>query len=309
MITVAGMSPSLDLTYVVDELRLGRIHRPSVTVRCAGGKSLNLARAAHTLDADVHLAGIFGGITGQWLVTELERVGIAVSAVRTPAETRTCVSIGSAATAELTEVYPYAEAVPADVWAHLVEVLVARCAERPGWLVISGLTPAGLPPDGLAELITRARAGGTRVAVDTHGAALSPAVAARPELTKINRSEAAGLLQVGEDTDLRTMAVAIADRTDAAVVLTDGTAGATGLNPDGCWQIPAHPVSGAFPVGSGDSFLGGLVAALDRGEVLPTALRWAAACGTANAMVPGAGAFSAEAARSIHDQVRLVRLS
>ena len=43
MITVAGLSPSLDLTYLVDSLRLGAIHRPTAVVRCAGGKALNMA--------------------------------------------------------------------------------------------------------------------------------------------------------------------------------------------------------------------------------------------------------------------------
>ena len=41
MITVAGLTPSVDLTYVVDHLELGRIHRPTEVVRRAGGKPLN----------------------------------------------------------------------------------------------------------------------------------------------------------------------------------------------------------------------------------------------------------------------------
>ena len=35
MITVAGLTPSVDLTYVVDHLELGRIHRPTEVVRRA----------------------------------------------------------------------------------------------------------------------------------------------------------------------------------------------------------------------------------------------------------------------------------
>ena len=31
MITVAGLTPSVDLTYVVEHLELGRIHRPEMT--------------------------------------------------------------------------------------------------------------------------------------------------------------------------------------------------------------------------------------------------------------------------------------
>lgn len=303
MITVAGMSPSLDLTFVVEELRLGQIHRPSAMVRCAGGKALNLARAARTVGAGVDLVGIFAGFTGSWLVSQLEGAGIGVTSVDAPGETRTCVSVGSTATGELTEIYPYASPVQPAVWHRFGTALLDRLVDRPGWLAISGLTPAGLPGDGLADLITRARAGGAVVAVDTHGPALAGALAARPELTKINRSEAAELLGVDDDSDLQAMAEAIAARTGATVVLTDGADGAIGLDASGCWRVPAHPSRGGFPVGSGDSFLGGLVAALDHGDDLPEALRWAGACGTANAHVPGAAVFTTDAARAIHDQL------
>lgn len=308
MITVAGMSPSLDLTYVVDDLQLGRIHRPSAMVRCAGGKSLNLARAACTVGADVHLVGIFAGSTGRWLADQLTDAGIGVSTVTVPGETRTCVSIGSQRTGELTELYPYAETVTTAVWHAFTTELAEQIGRRPGWLAISGLTPAGAPPDGLAQLIQQAKNAGARVAIDTHGAALGPALEARPELTKINRSEAAELLGVDETTDLAAMAQRITERTGGAVVLTDGADGAQGLDPTGGWRVPAYPTHGGYPVGSGDSFLGGLVAALDRGEELAAALRWAAACGTANALVPGAAVFGADEAERIFAELEPMRL-
>ena len=280
----------------------------SAAVRCAGGKALNLARAARTLGAEVDLVGIFAGFTGAWLVSQLEGAGIGVTSVDAPGETRTCVSVGSVDTGELTEIYPYAEAVPSEVWDRFCTTLLERLTHRPGWLAISGLTPAGLPRDGLAELIGRARTLGASVAVDTHGPALALAVDARPELTKINRDEAAELLGVGQDTDLREMAESVAARTGAAVVLTDGADGAVGLDDGGVWQVPAHPARGGYPVGSGDSFLGGLLASLDHGDGLVDALRWAGASGTANAAVPGAAVFTADAARRIHDQLAPVRL-
>ena len=45
----------------------GEIHRPIEVVRCAGGKPLNLARAAATLGADVEVVAVLGGPTGQIL--------------------------------------------------------------------------------------------------------------------------------------------------------------------------------------------------------------------------------------------------
>jgi len=312
LITVAGISPSLDVTYVVDDVRLGQIQRTSEVHRVAGGKSLNLARAAKVLGADVELTGIFCGPTGDWLVAELERCGIKVSRVDGLAETRMCVSISSVATGALTEVYQNAPAVDARVWQAFCLTWEQHAAGRPGWLVISGGTPGGLAPVVLGDLVTQGHRLGLKVAVDTYGALLPAAVAAGPELIKINRYEAAGLLGVPDTCDLMEMA-AVIHRTNAAassaVVLTDGTDGAIGLDDHGRWRVPAQPMVGRFPVGSGDCFLGGLVTALDRDEELTEALRWASAGGTANALLPGPAVFDPEVATLIHDQIQVVDVS
>ena len=51
----------------------------------------------------------------------------------------------------------------------------------------------------------------------------------------------------------------------------------------------APPQLGSYPVGSGDSALGGFLAALDGGASWPEALDRAVEAAAANAQVPGAG--------------------
>ena len=147
MITVAGLTPSVDLTYVVDHLELGRIHRPTEVVRRAGGKPLNLARAAAALGADVSIVAVLGGWTGDWLADELARAEIAVHRVTTPVLTRTCVSISAADSDELTELYEYAEPIPADVWTHAREALSAELERPAGLAGHLRRTPARPAPD------------------------------------------------------------------------------------------------------------------------------------------------------------------
>lgn len=292
MITVAGLTPSVDLTYVVEHLELGTIHRPTQVVRRAGGKPLNFARAAAALGADVSVVAVLGGSTGDWLADELAAAEIAVHRVTTPVATRTCVSISPDDADELTEIYEYAEPLPADVWAQAREALSAELAQRPGWLVISGGPPRGLPPTGLAALAELAHHTGAKVAADTHGASLVPLLYSHPELVKINRAEAAAALGVDQYTDLTEMAKRLQDKTGGTVVLTDGAAGSLGLATDGrTYGVGAPGRRGRFPVGSGDAYLGGLLTALDRGEELDAALRLATAAGVANAYVAGPGSF------------------
>jgi fructose-1-phosphate kinase PfkB-like protein len=119
-----------------------------------------------------------------------------------------------------------------------------------------------------------------------------PLLHSHPELVKVNRSEAAGVLGLDPGTDLIEMAKHLQGKTGGAVVLTDGAAGSRGLGVDGrAYAVGAPALRGRFGVGSGDSYLAGLLSALDRGEGLGAALRWAAAAGAANAQVPGPGSF------------------
>lgn len=298
MLTIAAPSPAVDITYVVDDYRLGEIHRPTTVARCAGGKALNMARAARRLGSDVALVAVLGGAGGRWIVDELEAEGVATTAVPGTLETRTCVSVSSSATGTLTEVYEHAPDTPVALWDSLASELDQLLAVRPGWLSTSGSMPRGLPDDALAALVALGHRHGVAVAIDNRGQLLDPALDEHPDVLKINRVEAADALNADPDTDLGEMTRALAERTAGIVVLTDGAAGATGWDGARLFRARLPGVHGNYPVGSGDSFLGGLLSRLDAGADLDDALRTAMACGAANALVPGAGRFDpAEVAR------------
>lgn len=307
MITVAALTPSLDLTYTLPRLTLGVIHRVPEVVRCAGGKALNMARAACRVGADCGAVAILGGPTGAALAEMLRREGLAVRVVDSPAETRVCVSIAATEPGQLTEVYQEAAPVATEVYQRFLGEVETLLQARPGWLSVSGRAPVG-STGAVGDLVRLGHRTGAKVAVDSSGAALGPALAARPDLVKINRSEAAAELGVAEDDDLLAMARALAAGTGAVVVLTDGTAGALALDHDLAVHAAAPGEPGHYPVGSGDAFLGGLLTALDRGDELPTALRTATGCGVANAQRPGPGQFDLDTVSRIAGDVALVRL-
>jgi fructose-1-phosphate kinase PfkB-like protein len=158
-----------------------------------------------------------------------------------------------------------------------------------------------------------ARADGVATALDASGDPLALALAGGPNVVKVNAEEAAALLgdPIANEADALSGARSIAERAGGAgraALITRGADGAVLVEPDGtAWNGRLY-VRGPYPVGSGDSFLAGLIVALDGGADWPAALALALGAGAANAEVPGAGRLDGDRARALAEQARVVRL-
>lgn len=305
MILALVLGPSLDISFRVDELKLGEIHRPSAVVSCAGGKGLNMARAAKLLGGDVRALAALGGATGDQLIDLLAVEGVACTRVPLEAETRTCVSIGSDADGALTEVYSHPTPLSPGETADLLRVYANVLTQhRPDWVAFSGGLPSGVELDDVRALARLAVESGAKLAIDTYGPAFGALIEAGAALVKINRTEAEGYLGA-EVADLGQLSVEVARRSGCFSVVTDGEHGSAASQPgsDFATVIAASQRRGGFPVGSGDSYFGGLLTALDRGDSVGEALVLAAAAGTANALIPGAGRLDVDAVALIRSEL------
>jgi 1-phosphofructokinase family hexose kinase len=306
MIVCLAANPSIDKLFEIDRLVKGAIHRPTGFVQTAGGKGLNVARAAHALGADVCVVALLRGHAGKWLAEALAAEGVACDAAWTHGENRASLSVADVENSGLTEFYEHGSEVPSSAWPDLLHVLSQRLAGA-GWLTISGSLPAGAPEDGYADVVKEARAAGVRVALDAEGERLRVALASEPEVVKVNAAEAAGLLGTPMARREDALAAAATLREMAggrghAGLVTRGAEGVVLVAPDGTLYEGSLYVRGRYPVGSGDVFLAGLVAALDRGQDWPAALRLALGAAAANAELPGAGKLDPARAAALADR-------
>src|SRR5437867_1729792 len=81
-------SPSVDKLFEVERVEVGAIHRPFAFTQVPGGKGLNVARAAHSLGAEVRATGILAGHAGRWLEEALEAEGVPGAFAWSDGETR-----------------------------------------------------------------------------------------------------------------------------------------------------------------------------------------------------------------------------
>ena len=289
-------NPSIDRLYEVDRLVTGTIHRPQSIVAVPGGKGLNAARAAATLGGTVTAVGIVAGRAGDWIVERLAALAIDARMARSNGETRTCISVLDRSSGAMTEFYERGEEIERAAWDALEAIVETELgAGDVAAVAVSGSLPLGAPPDGYGRIarIAAAHPGPVAVFGDTFGPALAAVLIEGPTVVKLNADEAG-----------QSSAMAVSDASSAAaaggvlrelgatwVVVTLGSAGAVVVGPSEQVHLVPPDLRGAYPVGSGDAFLGGLAVAYARGGPIVDAARLGLAAGIANAQIPGAGAL------------------
>jgi 1-phosphofructokinase family hexose kinase len=313
---IAGPNPTIDRTLTIAELRPGEVLRFEHVAITAGGKGLNVARAARALGVPAMLVSFVPGHTGRAGAAMVAAEGVELRGVPSPGELRSTAVILEAdgRTTVLNE--PGPGIGPAD-WEAYERELAAHIAGH-GVLVCSGSVPPGSPRDAYARLVALAGAGGLRSVVDAGGVTLEAALAAGADVVTPNLGEADGVLGIGgggteqvdaaHDARPRAVAAAVAlvTRGARAAVVTAAAAGAALACADAApvW-IPSPTVAEVRnPVGAGDVLAAGLAAALERGEPLEAALRAGIAAAAASVESPVAGELDPARARALAASMR-----
>jgi 1-phosphofructokinase family hexose kinase len=304
LILAVAANPSIDRAVVIPDFRLGKIHRPEQVLSLAGGKGLNVARAIQRLGGEVKACLLLAGHNGHWIADQLEGEGILYAAAWGAGETRISTSIIDPKGGALTEIYERSEPVSPGAWAGFEQTLRVA-AVGAAWATFSGSLPTGAPEDGFARLLQIMQACGVPRIVDTRGAYLLEALRAAPEIVKINAVEAAEAVgqEVGSLEAALQAAQALRRLGARTAIITLGEQGAIADSADGSWIGRAPVIQALAPVGSGDSFLGGLALALAHGDGLPKALRQAIAAGAANALTVGPAMIDARTVAELSQQV------
>lgn len=287
------VTPNLcfDVTVRLPLFTSGAVARATSTVTTAGGKGVNVMRAAAALGAQhSRLVGFTPNDDATRLRALLSDDAIELIGVRTPGQVRIA-TILLEDSGRASVINGRGPDIDESGWRLLLDAVRNSlvCGEV---LVCSGSLPPGVPTDGYAQLVRLAHDAGCAAVVDAAPGPLAAALPDRPDLVSPNLSEAEGLLHgrtdelVDERTpDVQQRAVAASRAVHAAgavrAVVTAGDAGAALTTAEGTWWSPAPTVLVASPIGAGDSFVAGAVVAMAAGrsdlEVLVAGIATAAA--------------------------------
>ncbi|RSN32528.1 1-phosphofructokinase [Amycolatopsis sp. WAC 04169] len=275
MIVTVTPNTALDVTYTVDGLRPGDVHRVREVRHRAGGKGVNVARVLHTLGADVRALFTAGGATGAAVVGDLAAAGIPATAVPIGGETRRTITV-LADDGSVTLLNEPGPRLAGNEWQAFATAVHAR---KPDVLVCSGSLPPGA--GGYAGLF-----GDAPSILDTSGEALLAGLAGKPSVVKPNADE------LREVTGLRDPAAAAAELRKAgagAVVVSLGAEGLLAVTGSGTWHAAPSTVLSGNTTGAGDAVVAALALGLSRAESWPDVLRRAVALSGAAVLGPLAG--------------------
>ena len=303
------LSPGFQRSALVSHLEQGEVNRITQVYVDVSGKAVNVSRVLHALGVPTVCLGQ-GGDNAPDLLDLARAEGLDLELVPAKGSLRTCTSViepGGRVTELVEPACPVSEDCVRTLEDRFLFHLKASRA-----LVIAGSMASGFPADFQSRLLALAKDAGLPTYIDLHGASLRQAVATRPTFVKINLSEFSATflpesLRVGEamggdgsgvlDPVLAAALVRAARDLESDFILTRGPWPVLVIRNGHLMEIPVPVLPRAeivSPIGSGDSFMAGLLAGLAAGDVLDRpgsctdavlgeSIRLAIACAQSNA--------------------------
>ncbi len=304
-IATLTMNPAIDestaVPYVLPDQKL-RCRTPRYE---PGGGGINVARAIRKLGGDALACFPVAGPGGELLKQLLDAEGVRQESVPVGEWTRENLNVFEEISGRQFRFCKPGPRLSEKEWGALLEC-VRRLRPAPDFLVASGSLPPGVPNDFYALLAVRAREMGSRIVLDTSGAALTHAVDQGVYLLKPSLREFQALTgerDLDESSLARAAGAAIERGWCQVLVLSLGAGGALWRTATECERLAAPTVRVRSSVGAGDSMVAGIVLSLAQGRPLREAVRFGVAAGAAAVLNPGTELCHREDAQRLYQQV------
>lgn len=303
MILTVTANPAIDRVYFVKDFVMGEVRRPISMTYSAGGKGLNVARVARIMNACVGAMGFVGGYNGEFIKTEVEKLGIINEFTQIAGETRNCINISdeNGASGEILEQGPVISEAEALAFLQSFE----KALEKYDIIAVSGSLPKGLDSQFYCKMIECAKKQGKKIIVDTSGQTLKDVIKAKPYMVKPNKDELSAYLgkTIESLSDVADSLKALKEEGIEIPLISLGKDGAMAYVDGKTYKFTTPAVNVKNTVGSGDSTIAGIVTGLDRGMNIIDSIRLGMASGTANTQFEQTGLVCCELVEKYYKEI------
>ncbi|MCQ2417869.1 MAG: 1-phosphofructokinase [Oscillospiraceae bacterium] len=284
MIATVTMNPAVDYTVSLENaLHHGEVNRTFHERITAGGKGVNVSLVLRQLGVPTTVYGYLSGTTGTMIAEQLQRTQIPTDWIHVPNQMNR-INLKIREEKEVTELNGQGVCVSEEDTAALVQKLSQYDAND--FIVLAGSIPSGAVTTHYADIIGQLAETGARFAVDVAGEPLRAVLAMHPFVVKPNLPELCDLFNVNIETWWDALPYGkelIRMGAENALVSLGADGALLFTSEERVWHLAAPHGDVKNAVGSGDSMLGGFLAACSQGKELTEALRMGIAAGSATA--------------------------
>lgn len=306
MILTVTFNPAIDKTIKLSGLKVNEVNRVNYSRSDAGGKGINVSKTIKELNGESIALGFVGGKSGETILEYLNEAGIKNDFIRIFGETRTNIKVVDTVNSTFTDINENGPAVTADKVAALKSKLEGYLQEGT-IVVLSGSIPAGVSDTIYKEIIELVNKAKARVILDADRKLFLEGIKAGPFMVKpnIDELEMAFNKVIKDEADLIETAKSLLSYGIKYVVVSLGGEGSMVVSEDKIIKAKGMKVQVKSTVGAGDSMVGALASALERGWDMEKALRFAAATSTATVMTEGSQSGRLEDIEALIEKIEI----
>jgi tagatose 6-phosphate kinase len=277
MVLCVCPNPSIDTFIWLDSFDAGHSNSIKKEQQFPGGKGVHVALAIAELGEPAALLAFWGGPTGDWIMNECKKYGIACYGPRTEEWTRTCLTFKCQDAYNETQLLGKGPTISSKDFESFFDTFSELLSEA-DCVTMSGSWPVNAPENAYAQLINKAKLAGKKTFLDCSGEQLLNALVEKPHLVHINKTEAQQLFNEG---DLEKMCLLLLEKCEHAAV----SAGKDGLflaSGNAIIHAQCSVEEVYSTIGSGDCLLSGLALGYRQHLDIRETAKLGVACGAAN---------------------------
>lgn len=308
MILVINLNASVDKKYDMSDIKKGQVMRARDVQNTPGGKGLHVANVVTILKEECIATGLLGGKSGEFIEEKLRDYGIKNDFVKINGDTRECLAFitDDFVQTEILEPGPIVSQEEQDNFFDKYIQLI----DKSDIVVACGSVPRNVPSNFYRKLIELANAKEKMFLLDTSGELLKEGIEGKPFFIKPNKDEIEALTgrKITCIEDALKEIKFFQDKGIKFVVISLGADGSVAGYKNKFYKVTIPKVEAVNPVGSGDSYVGGICVGLQRGYEIMDVLKFASACGTANAMEKETGFVKESVVEDLFGKITVVEI-
>ncbi|NEU05975.1 MULTISPECIES: 1-phosphofructokinase [Clostridium] len=308
MITIITMNPSIDISYFIDDLEIGQVHRCLKYYKTPGGKGINVAKVCNEIGEKVSCIGFLGGVNGNIINNQLKHKKINTNFVKINDNTRQCINIITAKgiSTEILESGPTITVRDREKFENVLEAELIKS----DILVASGSLPKGLPENYYRNIGEKCKEYNVKFILDTSGKFLEYGLNSKPFFIKPNKKELEQLLKIKINSIEEVINGANIVKSMGAknVAVSLGEEGMIFVGDLGNYLVKIPKINITNTVGCGDAVVAGLAVGIENKYPIEDILKLANSCGISNAMYLETGKVDYNMVNKIKKEIDIIRL-